>query len=197
MSRWVSKLPVRLCALLTLQPLKCKTRDSSVLLLDVGTSLDFETAHLPRAKWISRGWLDLKLPELYPDRTQPIVLTCADGRSVDTSGADTGRVRLQRCCGSWRRRARVVGGRISHRTRSRRLLGRMQRRGFIAVDPRHQGRHAALSGLGVDTNEVSAASAQELCALPQQLSYFGLANVLTALVAMSKRNRGMSVRSLP
>ena len=56
-------------------------RDSSVLLLDVGTSLDFETAHLPRAKWISRGWLDLKLPELYPERTQPIVLTCADGRS--------------------------------------------------------------------------------------------------------------------
>jgi rhodanese-related sulfurtransferase len=56
-------------------------RDSSVLLLDVGTSLDFETAHLPRAKWISRGWLDLKLPELYRERTQPIVLTCADGRS--------------------------------------------------------------------------------------------------------------------
>ena len=56
-------------------------RDSSVLLLDVGTSLDFEAAHLPRAKWISRGWLDLKLPELYPERTQPIVLSCADGRS--------------------------------------------------------------------------------------------------------------------
>ena len=57
-----------------------KTRDPSVLLLDVGTSLDFETAHLPAAKWISRGWLDLKLPELYPDRNQPIVLTCPDGR---------------------------------------------------------------------------------------------------------------------
>jgi rhodanese-related sulfurtransferase len=57
-----------------------KTRDPSVLLLDVGTSLDFETAHLPRAKWISRGWLDLKLPELYADRNQPIVVTCPDGR---------------------------------------------------------------------------------------------------------------------
>jgi rhodanese-related sulfurtransferase len=55
-------------------------RDSSILFLDVGTSLDFETAHLPRAKWISRGWLDLKLPELYPDRNQPIVLTCLDSR---------------------------------------------------------------------------------------------------------------------
>ena len=61
-------------------------RDSSVLLLDVGTSLDFETAHLPRAKWISRGWLDLKLPELYPERTQPIVLSCADGRSSILAG---------------------------------------------------------------------------------------------------------------
>jgi rhodanese-related sulfurtransferase len=57
-----------------------KTRDPSVLLLDVGTSLDFETAHLPRAKWISRGWLDLKLPELYADRNRPIVVTCPDGR---------------------------------------------------------------------------------------------------------------------
>jgi rhodanese-related sulfurtransferase len=57
-----------------------KTRDRSVLSLDVGTSLDFETAHIPGAKWISRGWLDLKLPELYADRNQPIVVTCPDGR---------------------------------------------------------------------------------------------------------------------
>jgi rhodanese-related sulfurtransferase len=57
-----------------------KTRDSSVLLLDVGTSLDFEAGHLFGAKWISRGWLDLKLPDLYADRNQPIVITCADGR---------------------------------------------------------------------------------------------------------------------
>ena len=55
-------------------------RDSAVLLLDVGSSLDFETSHIPGAKWISRGWLDLKLPKLYPDRNQPIVMTCADGR---------------------------------------------------------------------------------------------------------------------
>ena len=24
----------------------------------------FETAHIPGAKWISRGWIDIKLPEL-------------------------------------------------------------------------------------------------------------------------------------
>jgi rhodanese-related sulfurtransferase len=57
-----------------------KMRDPSVLLLDVGMSADFETAHLPGAKWIPRGWLEVKLPELYLDRNGPIVMTCADGR---------------------------------------------------------------------------------------------------------------------
>ena len=32
------------------------------------------------AKWISRGWIELKLPEQFPDRGQAIVVTCADGR---------------------------------------------------------------------------------------------------------------------
>ena len=57
-----------------------KMRDASPLLLDVGSSLDFESAHLPGARWISRGWLDLKLPEVCADRTQPILVTCPDGR---------------------------------------------------------------------------------------------------------------------
>jgi rhodanese-related sulfurtransferase len=49
-------------------------------ILDVGSSLDFENAHIPGAKWISRGWIDLKLPELFSDRAERLVLTCADGR---------------------------------------------------------------------------------------------------------------------
>ena len=55
-------------------------RDSSNLVLDVGTSPEFESAHLPGAKWIARGWIELKFPEKYPDRAQPIVLTCPDGQ---------------------------------------------------------------------------------------------------------------------
>ena len=54
--------------------------DGSSLLLDVSTSLEHERAHVPGARWISRGWIDLKLPELFPDRTRKIVLICADGR---------------------------------------------------------------------------------------------------------------------
>jgi rhodanese-related sulfurtransferase len=54
--------------------------DSSAFILDVGTSLDFETTHLAGAMWISRGWIDVKLPGLFPDRSQAIVLTCPDGQ---------------------------------------------------------------------------------------------------------------------
>jgi rhodanese-related sulfurtransferase len=55
-----------------------KTKAS--LILDVGSSLDFENRHVAEAKWISRGWIDVKLPELFSNRAQHIVLTCADGR---------------------------------------------------------------------------------------------------------------------
>jgi rhodanese-related sulfurtransferase len=57
-----------------------RLQSSSDLILDVGPSLDFETTHVPGAKWISRGWMDIKLPELFPDRNQAIVLTCPDGQ---------------------------------------------------------------------------------------------------------------------
>jgi rhodanese-related sulfurtransferase len=57
-----------------------RLHDSSALILDVGTSVDFETTHVAGAKWISRGWIDVKLPGLFPDRKQAIVLTCPDGQ---------------------------------------------------------------------------------------------------------------------
>jgi rhodanese-related sulfurtransferase len=60
--------------------LERKLRDSATLVLDVGTSLEFESAHVPGAKWISRGWIELKLPQRFPDRTEPIVVTCPDGQ---------------------------------------------------------------------------------------------------------------------
>jgi rhodanese-related sulfurtransferase len=56
------------------------SRSSSFSILDVGASVDFETAHLPKARWISRGWLDLKLPAKLADRSRSILFTCPDGR---------------------------------------------------------------------------------------------------------------------
>src|SRR5262245_45098783 len=54
---------------------------SSPVILHVGSSADFASKHLPGSKWISRGWLELKLPSLCTDKAQPIVLACRDGQS--------------------------------------------------------------------------------------------------------------------
>lgn len=54
--------------------------NGSLVVLDVSSSLEHETAHLAGAKWISRGWLDIKAPEHFPDRDKSIALTCSDGR---------------------------------------------------------------------------------------------------------------------
>jgi rhodanese-related sulfurtransferase len=53
----------------------------SPVILHVGSSADFAVKHLPGSKWISRGWLELKLPSLCTDKAQPIVLACRDGQS--------------------------------------------------------------------------------------------------------------------
>ena len=58
-----------------------KLQKSRALILDVGMSLDFAAAHVPGARWICRGWIELKLPEYFPARSQPIVLTCSDDRN--------------------------------------------------------------------------------------------------------------------
>jgi rhodanese-related sulfurtransferase len=55
--------------------------DSSASVLHVGSSADFAAAHLPGSKWISRGWLELKLPSSLTDKAEPIVLSCGDGQS--------------------------------------------------------------------------------------------------------------------
>jgi rhodanese-related sulfurtransferase len=57
-----------------------KMRGKSLLILDVGTSLEFEKSHVPGALWISRGWIEVKLPEHFPDRNQTVAVTCPDGQ---------------------------------------------------------------------------------------------------------------------
>lgn len=56
-------------------------QDSSVTILHVGSSSDFEAAHLPGSQWMSRGWLELKLENFLTDPARPLVLSCSDGRS--------------------------------------------------------------------------------------------------------------------
>jgi rhodanese-related sulfurtransferase len=54
--------------------------DAALVLLDVSSSLEYEAAHVPGAKWLPRGWADIKVPELFADRSKAIVVSCADGR---------------------------------------------------------------------------------------------------------------------
>jgi rhodanese-related sulfurtransferase len=52
----------------------------SAAILDVGASTDFAAAHIKGANWISRGWLEPKLPERIEDYSQTVVLSCPDGK---------------------------------------------------------------------------------------------------------------------
>jgi rhodanese-related sulfurtransferase len=69
------------------QALAEKSSNGSIAILDVGTSLEFESAHIPAACWISRGWIERRVPEIWPDRERPIVVTCPDGRHAALAAA--------------------------------------------------------------------------------------------------------------
>jgi rhodanese-related sulfurtransferase len=71
----------KLARTLTPEEVRSLLQSSSINVLHVGSSADFAVAHLPGSKWISRGWLELKLLALLSDRIRPVLLSCADGRS--------------------------------------------------------------------------------------------------------------------
>jgi rhodanese-related sulfurtransferase len=54
--------------------------DSVVTILDVGSSSEYKTAHVPNAKWVSRGSLEETLPHRIPAADSPLLVTCPDGR---------------------------------------------------------------------------------------------------------------------
>jgi len=61
--------------------LRTKITDGEYLaLLDLRSVGDFATAHIPGARWLSRGRLDLQIDRAVPDRSVPVVLYCRRGR---------------------------------------------------------------------------------------------------------------------
>ena len=82
----------RTARLIDARDLERKLRDSGALILDVGTSLEFDLAHLPGAKWISRGWIEIEIPRQYPDRNQAIAVTCPDGQQSIFAGQALGQI---------------------------------------------------------------------------------------------------------
>ena len=60
------------------------------LILDVGTSREFEARHLPGARWLPRGWLELKIGMLASDHRDPIVVSCGNGDQSMLAAATLG-----------------------------------------------------------------------------------------------------------
>ncbi|MGE0684154.1 MAG: rhodanese-like domain-containing protein, partial [Candidatus Binatia bacterium] len=56
-----------------------------VVLLDVRSAGDFATAHIPGARWLSRGRLDLRLAQEAPDKKAAVVLYCRNGNESTLS----------------------------------------------------------------------------------------------------------------
>ena len=47
----------------------------------VDTSQDFARGHVPGARWVPRGWLELWIDGIVPSKSTPVTVTCGDGRA--------------------------------------------------------------------------------------------------------------------
>lgn len=70
--------------------LAARLAERSLLVLDVGTSREFEAGHLPGARWLSRGWLELRIGALVPAGSRPLVVTCPDSEQSALAAATLG-----------------------------------------------------------------------------------------------------------
>ena len=51
--------------------------DRTVIFVD--TSREFAAGHVPGSTWVPRGWLELQVEDVLPDRNAPLAVTCSDG----------------------------------------------------------------------------------------------------------------------
>ena len=59
-------------------------RFSTIIFVD--TSQDFSRAHLADSHWVPRGWLELQIDEIAPNKPEPVLVTCVDGRNATLAG---------------------------------------------------------------------------------------------------------------
>ncbi len=59
-------------------------RFSTIIFVD--TSQDFSRAHLTDSHWVPRGWLELHITDVAPNKAQPVLVTCVDGRNSALAG---------------------------------------------------------------------------------------------------------------
>ena len=68
-----------------LEQARASNTNSAIIFVD--TSGDFAQGHVPGACWVSRGWLELQIGGLVPNKSTPVTVTCRDGQnSVYASG---------------------------------------------------------------------------------------------------------------
>jgi rhodanese-related sulfurtransferase len=53
----------------------------------VDTSQDFARGHVPGARWVPRGWLEIWIGDVVPSPSTPVAVTCHDGRNAVLAGA--------------------------------------------------------------------------------------------------------------
>jgi rhodanese-related sulfurtransferase len=58
---------------------------SAVIFVD--TSQDFARGHVPGARWVPRGWLEIWIGDIVPSKSTAVAVTCNDGQSAVLAGA--------------------------------------------------------------------------------------------------------------
>ena len=78
----------------------------------------FAAGHVPGARWLSRGWLELRIADVAPDAAAPIVVTDEDGHDAVLAAATLHGAGLSRRGRAGRRQRGVAEGRAAARVRA-------------------------------------------------------------------------------
>ncbi|MGH8055709.1 MAG: rhodanese-like domain-containing protein, partial [Candidatus Entotheonellia bacterium] len=57
------------------------------VVIDLDASRDYSQGHVPGARWLARGWLELRIGEIAAAKDAPIALACQDGVKSTLAGA--------------------------------------------------------------------------------------------------------------
>jgi rhodanese-related sulfurtransferase len=64
-----------------------RTGSPAPLLIFVDTSRDFSNGHVPGARWVPRGWLEVAIADVAPSKDTALVVTCSNGLNSVLAGA--------------------------------------------------------------------------------------------------------------
>ena len=64
-----------------------RTGSPAPLVIFVDTSRDFSNGHVPGARWVPRGWLELAIGDVAPSKGTALIVTCGNGLNSALAGA--------------------------------------------------------------------------------------------------------------